>query len=251
MAGRQDRIHCVLVVSEKVHGVFECEHCLETVFRPQDVFKLLAQVDSADHIEVVPVVERDEVFAFDTEQTAAVDAFVGERSFECFVLAEVPVNLHGAVIELDGERVSLRRVVRRPDKISTWAESSILELGESIDYEVVVADDSKVAASRCEFDALSECFTLAKLLHVLWLDQFAILGSLVCTCEQLEIESKQLSLLYLHDLSVCESRKRLFFANLNDDCSFVKAKSYSISLRDCSNRPDSLQTVWELSCNFE
>lgn len=123
------------------------------------MFKVLAQIDSPDNIEIIPIVESDEVFAFDCKKSASEDSFVSKCRLKCFVFTKVPIDLHSSVFKLNSKRMRLSRVMRRPHQIATWSKSSILKLWVSINDEIIVTNDSEITTSWSEFDSLGKCFT--------------------------------------------------------------------------------------------
>lgn len=107
-------------------------------------------VDPSDDAELFPVVESDEVFALDCEQTAAEYAFVSKRSFERLELGKVLVYLDGAVFCAACVGVRVVRARGRPYKLSGASKGRVLVLGVSVDDEVVFAQDCEVAATGGE-----------------------------------------------------------------------------------------------------
>lgn len=125
---------------KEVIVIFKSEHHLVAGVAPIDVLGSRADVDSPYVYLSVPVVERNEVLALDSEQTATEDPLDAEANLENFELLHVFVNLDFVIVAANCECV-LCGVVSRPNQVEARPESCVREFGELIDDEIVVAAD--------------------------------------------------------------------------------------------------------------
>jgi len=137
--------------------------------------------------------------------------------------------------------------VGAPGKFGSISESSVLEFGVGVDDIVGVTNDCEVSASRRKLHLSCEGLALSKLLNVLRMYDFPILGVVVSSCEQLEVESLDLVGLELDHLAVVEGDNGVFISNLDDDSAFIKAETNHVGVRESVHGPDSLEAVVKLS----
>ncbi len=75
------------------------------IFAPVNVFGSWTHIDSSNDVKLLPIIESDEIFALDSQESTSVDSLILEISFECLVFAEILENLYSAIIILDSVNV--------------------------------------------------------------------------------------------------------------------------------------------------
>ena len=165
------------------------------------------------------------------------------------MFSEVLKDLDSASLTLDSIDI-LCKVCCRPYKICTCAKSCIGEFGVGIYYEIVVTTDGKITTGWGETNELGEGLGVTEIFYINLLINFISIFHLFsfCPLQKLQIDCLYLTLLFdPNNFPIIICSHRSFLANLENHSSLIKPQCHIITLWECMDSPNSLQTIIESS----